>query len=147
MASVWKRWQDGCLKGLRQINPYVAGKQPNEPDMIKPNTNENAYDQVLRWQRPQNFDAQELRSIPGLGSGGALSGFYCKFGCITRTSSLQREWRHLIHGFSGFLNSGESVLFPTLTWFLQGLGRPLPSAFREIPLTADLRSIRQIILR
>ena len=31
------------IKGLRKIAPYVAGSQPKEKDIIKLNTNENAY--------------------------------------------------------------------------------------------------------
>ena len=31
------------IRGLRQIEPYVAGVQPAERKMIKLNTNENAY--------------------------------------------------------------------------------------------------------
>ena len=31
------------LKGLRKIEPYIAGKQPKVENMIKLNTNENAY--------------------------------------------------------------------------------------------------------
>ena len=55
------------LKGLRQINPYVAGKQPNEPDMIKLNTNENAYGPSPKVAETlQNFDAQELRKYSSL---------------------------------------------------------------------------------
>ena len=31
------------IKGLRKIEPYVAGSQPAEKNIIKLNTNENAY--------------------------------------------------------------------------------------------------------
>ena len=31
------------IKGLRKIEPYVAGSQPTEKNIIKLNTNENAY--------------------------------------------------------------------------------------------------------
>ncbi len=55
------------LKGLRQINPYVAGQQPNEPDMIKLNTNENAYGPSPKVAETlQSFEAQELRRYSSL---------------------------------------------------------------------------------
>ena len=31
------------IKGLREIEPYVAGSQPSGENLIKLNTNENAY--------------------------------------------------------------------------------------------------------
>ena len=34
-----KNWE----KKLREITPYVPGEQPDFPDMIKLNTNENPY--------------------------------------------------------------------------------------------------------
>ena len=34
------------IKGLRKIEPYVAGSQPAEKNIIKLNTNENAYGPV-----------------------------------------------------------------------------------------------------
>ncbi len=80
---------------------------------------------------------------------GALSGFGCKFGCITRPAHyLQRSDDILSMAFLAFFNSGESVLVSGLDlWFLQGLGRPLPSTFSRNPTDSwILRSIRQIIL-
>ena len=34
-----KEWE----KNIRRVVPYAPGEQPNEPDMIKLNTNENPY--------------------------------------------------------------------------------------------------------
>lgn len=34
-----KNWE----KNIREITPYVPGEQPDFPDMIKLNTNENPY--------------------------------------------------------------------------------------------------------
>ena len=31
------------MKNIRKVEPYVPGDQPNFPDMIKLNTNENPY--------------------------------------------------------------------------------------------------------
>ena len=30
-------------ENIRKVEPYVPGEQPNQPDMIKLNTNENPY--------------------------------------------------------------------------------------------------------
>ena len=34
-----KKWE----KNIRRVVPYTPGEQPNEPNMIKLNTNENPY--------------------------------------------------------------------------------------------------------
>ena len=84
------------LKGLRQINPYVAGQQPNEPDMIKLNTNENAYGPSPKVAEAlQNFDAQELR----------------------KRSSV-RLWRQtwVYHPISSLLVMGVTTSCPWLSW-------------------------------
>ncbi len=59
-------------------------------------------DQVLAEAPVESFDAQELRKYLQFGSGGALSGFGCKFGCITTSLSVTGVDDYLIHGFSAF---------------------------------------------
>ena len=55
------------LKGLRQIQPYVAGQQPQESNMIKLNTNENAYSPSPKVAEAlRSFDAHELRRYSNL---------------------------------------------------------------------------------
>ena len=55
------------LKGLRQIQPYVAGQQPQESNMIKLNTNENAYGPSPKVAEAlRSFDAHELRRYSSL---------------------------------------------------------------------------------
>ena len=38
-------------KNIRRVEPYVPGEQPNEPGMIKLNTNENPYPPVPGVQK------------------------------------------------------------------------------------------------
>lgn len=57
----------------------------SRPDMIKLNTNENAYGPSPKVAEAlQNFEAQELRKYSSLDQAGALSGFGDKLGCIAR---------------------------------------------------------------
>ena len=50
------------IKGLRKIEPYVAGSQPAEKNIIKLNTNENAYGpSPAVHQALASFDAHQLR--------------------------------------------------------------------------------------
>ena len=36
---------------IRRVEPYVPGEQPNFPDMIKLNTNENPYPRIASVMR------------------------------------------------------------------------------------------------
>ncbi len=76
----WPRW---LAKGLRQINPYVAGQRPNGPDMIKLNTNEMLMGGSKVAEALQNFDTQELRKYSSLDQA-ELCQAGDKLGCIAR---------------------------------------------------------------
>ena len=54
-------WKDN----LRKIEPYVPGEQPNLPDMIKLNTNENPYPPSPGVRKVlDNYDESKLRLYP-----------------------------------------------------------------------------------
>ena len=41
------RWEEN----IRKVIPYTPGEQPNQPDMIKLNTNEIRIRRHLEWRR------------------------------------------------------------------------------------------------
>ena len=50
---------------VRTVEPYVPGEQPNQPDMIKLNTNENPYPPAPGVvEALKNFDTDKLRLYP-----------------------------------------------------------------------------------
>ena len=52
------RWEEN----IRKVIPYTPGEQPNQPDMIKLNTNENPYPPSPRVAEVlRSFDAASLR--------------------------------------------------------------------------------------
>lgn len=54
-------WKDN----LRTIEPYVPGEQPDLPDMIKLNTNENPYPPSPKVQEVlDQYDINALRLYP-----------------------------------------------------------------------------------
>ncbi len=55
------KWEDN----VRKVVPYVAGEQPNKPNMIKLNTNECPYPPAPGVQRlAENMDVDALRLYP-----------------------------------------------------------------------------------
>lgn len=64
------------IKGLRKIEPYVAGSQPAEKNIIKLNTNENAYGpSPAVHQALASFDAPSVTQVFDFGSNGFASSF------------------------------------------------------------------------
>ena len=59
-------WEDN----VRKVIPYTPGEQPNQPDMIKLNTNENPYppapgvERALRELDYIRIPQQEIWSMP-----------------------------------------------------------------------------------
>lgn len=125
------------IKGLRDIEPYVAGSQPKEKNIIKLNTNENAYGPSPKVKKAlDQFDAQELR----------------RYSSLDQAELRQALARHLdfpadqiIVGngsddilsmaFLAFFNSDDAVLFPDLTYGFYKVWADLYHInYHEIPL-------------
>ena len=56
------RWEEN----IRKVIPYTPGEQPNQPDMIKLNTNENPYPPapgVEKALREMDTDTMRLHSL------------------------------------------------------------------------------------
>ncbi|NLP34651.1 MAG: histidinol-phosphate transaminase, partial [Clostridiales bacterium] len=52
-------------KNIRKVTPYVPGEQPNKPNMVKLNTNENPYPPAPGVRKVlQNMDTSKLRMYP-----------------------------------------------------------------------------------
>ena len=52
-------------ENVRRVVPYTPGEQPNEPGMIKLNTNENPYPPSPKVAEAiRNFDEDRLRLYP-----------------------------------------------------------------------------------
>jgi histidinol-phosphate aminotransferase len=111
MTSCWKN-------NLRKIDPYVPGEQPDFPDMIKLNTNENPFPpspEVLKAL--QIFDTDTLRLYPDLDSMALKQ-------ALAQRYSLSKNQIFLGVGsddvlataFMTFFHSGKSILFPDITY-------------------------------
>lgn len=109
-----KAWQ----QNIRQIDPYVAGEQPDFPDMIKLNTNENPYppapgvEELMKSQSVDKFRLYPDTDATPLAK--ELADFY----------QVKREQLFIGVGsddvlamcFLTFFNSTKPILFPDITY-------------------------------
>lgn len=107
-------WRDN----LRTIEPYVPGEQPNLPDMIKLNTNENPYPpspkvvEVLK-----SFDCDSLRLYPDPNSQLLADALAKRYGLASNQVFLGVGSDDVFAiAFMTFFNSKKPVLFPDITY-------------------------------
>lgn len=107
-------WRDN----LRTIEPYVPGEQPNLPDMIKLNTNENPYPpspkvvEVLK-----SFDCDSLRLYPDPNSQLLADALAKRYGLVSDQVFLGVGSDDVLAiAFMTFFNSKKPVLFPDITY-------------------------------
>lgn len=128
------------IRGLRQIEPYVAGTQPAEKDIIKLNTNENAYGVSPRVRKALSaFKADDLRRYSTLDQ--------AKLGAaLAENLGVRPEQLIIANGsddvlsiaFLAFFNNPEPVLFPDLTYGFYKVWADLYQVpYEEIPLADD----------
>ncbi|MGT2907280.1 histidinol-phosphate transaminase [Streptococcus dentiloxodontae] len=125
------------IKGLRAIEPYVAGAQPKEKDMIKLNTNENAYGSSPKVHEVlAHFDANQLRQYSTLDQESLRKAL---------GKQLEVDAEQIIVGngsddvlsmaFLAFFNNDEPVLFPDVTYGFYRVWADLYHInYHEIPL-------------
>ena len=105
-------------ENVRKVIPYTPGEQPNQPDMIKLNTNENPYPPapgVEKALKEMDMDAMRLYPDPAA---------YDLVHAIAQMYSLKDEQvlvgvgsdDVLAMSFLTFFNSEKPVLFPDITY-------------------------------
>lgn len=128
------------IRGLRQIEPYVAGVQPAEKKMIKLNTNENAYGASPKVREAlANFDVDSLRKYSTLEQTDLRA-------ALANNLKVKPEQLIIANGsddvlsiaFLAFFNNDEPVLFPDLTYGFYKVWADLYRVnYHEIPLAED----------
>lgn len=109
-----RKWEEN----IRRVVPYTPGEQPNIPDMIKLNTNENPYPPAPGVQRALEGMREELfRLYPDPASSvlvHALADFYHRpeeqFFVGVGSDDV------LAMAFQTFFNSEKPILFPDITY-------------------------------
>ncbi|MBQ0000948.1 MAG: histidinol-phosphate transaminase [Clostridiales bacterium] len=109
-----KAWE----QNVRKVVPYTPGEQPNQPDMIKLNTNENPYppapgvEKILR-----TMDIDRLRLYPDP-TAGALVDAVAEFYGVSKEQTFVGVGSDdvLAMCFLTFFNSDKPILFPDITY-------------------------------
>lgn len=109
-----KNWE----ANVRRVTPYTPGEQPDQPDMIKLNTNENPYPPAPGVREAlKNLDIDAMRLYPDPTAGELVA-------AIAECYGLEKEQVFvgvgsddvLAMSFLTFFNSGRPVLFPDITY-------------------------------
>lgn len=109
-----KAWE----MNIRKVIPYTPGEQPNQPDMIKLNTNENPYPPAREAARMMaELNPEELRLYPDPSADvlvSALADYYHldKDQVFVGVGSDDV----LAMAFMTFFNSRQPILFPDITY-------------------------------
>ena len=103
---------------VRKVIPYTPGEQPNQPDMIKLNTNENPYPPAPGVEKVlKGMDTDTMRLYPDPAAGDLVH-------AIAQNYHLKDEQVFvgvgsddvLAMSFLTFFNSEKPVLFPDITY-------------------------------
>lgn len=105
-------------RNIRKVVPYTPGEQPNQPDMIKLNTNENPYPPAPKVQQVlKEMDAGDLRLYPDP-SAGALVKVIADYYGLNEDQVFVGVGSDdvLAMSFLTFFNGEKPVLFPDITY-------------------------------
>ncbi|MFC3932426.1 histidinol-phosphate transaminase [Streptococcus dentapri] len=130
------------IRGLRQIDPYVAGRQPKGKNLIKLNTNENAYGPSPKVaQILDKFDTDNLRKYSTLDQANLCSALSEQLGVDQDMIIVGNGSDDILSmAFLAFFNNDEPVLFPDLTYgFYRVWSELYGISYQEIPLTSDFK--------
>lgn len=109
-----KSWKNN----LRTIEPYVPGEQPDLPDMIKLNTNENPYSPSPKvTQALQEFEIDDLRLYPDPNSELLVNALAERYHLESNQVFVGVGSDDVLAiAFMTFFNSGKPILFPDITY-------------------------------
>lgn len=105
-------------QNVRKVIPYTPGEQPDEPDMIKLNTNENPYPPAPGVQRKlREMQAEAFRLYPDPSAGILVEALADYYG-VKKEQVFAGVGSDdvLAMAFLTFFNSRKPVLFPDITY-------------------------------
>lgn len=135
-------WRDN----LRSIEPYVPGEQPDLPDMIKLNTNENPYPPSPKVaQALRDFDVDSLRLYPDPCSRLLVDALAETYGLESSQIFVGVGSDDVLAiAFMAFFNSDRPILFPDITYSFYDVWAELFQIPYERPeLDGDFRLVKE----
>lgn len=137
-----KPWEDK----VRRVVPYTPGEQPDAPDMIKLNTNENPYPPAPSVLAAKTaMDESRLRLYPDPAAGSLVH-------ALADTCGVSPEQVFVGVGsddvlsvaFLTFFNSDKPILFPDITYsFYPVWADVYRIPYEKKPLNDDFRIVRE----
>ena len=105
-------------RNIRKVVPYTPGEQPNQPDMIKLNTNENPYPPAPKVQQVlKEMDAGDLRLYPDPSAGDLVKAIADYYGLNEDQVFVGVGSDDVLAmSFLTFFNGEKPVLFPDITY-------------------------------
>jgi histidinol-phosphate aminotransferase len=135
---------NGWRENVRGVTPYVPGEQPDEPDMVKLNTNENPYPPAPGVQAAlEDAGADSLRLYPDPAASELVEALAERY--QVKPSQVfvgVGSDDVLAMAFLTFFNSDKPVLFPDITYSFYDVWADLfRIPFHQVPLDGHFRIV------
>jgi histidinol-phosphate aminotransferase len=131
-------------KNIRKVTPYTPGEQPNKPNMIKLNTNENPYPPSATVMAKRGQIAH-LRLYPDPNAGQLVHALaqYHKLNDNQVFVGVGSD-DVLAMSFMTFFNSDKPILFPDITYSFYDVWAQLHRIpYEQIPLDKEFRLVKE----
>ena len=133
-----KNWE----ANVRRVTPYTPGEQPNQPDMIKLNTNENPYPPSPKVEEAlKNMDPEAFRKYPDPASS-VLTGALARCYGVDPSQVFVGVGSDdvLAMAFMTFFNGECPILFPDITYSFYPVWAGLFGVpYETVPLDREFR--------
>lgn len=127
---------------IRKVEPYVPGEQPNRPDMVKLNTNENPYPPAPKVKEiVEHLDVDRFRLYPDPLCSPLVDALAEFYGLNSDQVFVGVGSDDVLStAFMTFFNSKKPILFPDITYsFYDVWANVHRIPFEQIPLDENFR--------
>ena len=126
---------------VRELQPYVAGEQPQLADLVKLNTNESPYPASPKVAAAIAAEAERLRLYPDPTARRLREAIATRYGVAAEEVFVGNGSDEVLaHAFVALLKHDGPLLFPDITYsFYPAYCRLFGIDRREVPLDADMR--------